>query len=295
MKLEKETLKLKRQVAFNALIGLLVHEFAPLYIYQFAKKVNQEKLNSVFWNGEDQWKCTYYLLMITGGSMALEHQAQEFVNRNCLELKVIIHVHGHETLLRNINHCNGYFARVINEGKLHYVAPGVDCLKPLQMPNIKKRLSRAIVHWRKRKEMADGFFMAATQAAESGHEQVSLFLLHHATEQACVGLIYVFMDYQSDIRNLERLLYVCACFSNRPFQHFLGTADNEMLLKIMMKGFSQARYDQGFSIGNHSIYRFLDLVESFLKLAITLCEAQFNIMKIEVDQIKTLKGVTKND
>ena len=282
----------KKQESLNPLIEALVQAFAPLFIYQFAKKVHQEKINSIFCDGKGQRQCTFYLLIITEDGAVMENRVQEFADQTCSAFKVIIQVHPKEMLLRNSHHRNAYFASVLNEGKLCYAAPGLARLLPLELPNTKKRLGRAVVHWRKRKGMAEGFFAAAEQAIECGQEYVGLFLLHHVTEQACMGLINTFMDYHPDTRNLERLLYLCACFSNLPFQHFLGTTENESLLKIMMKSFSQARYNDGFSLAHHSIYRFSELVEGFVKLANDLCEAQFKVLQVEVDQIKVSKGAT---
>ncbi|MDN3587165.1 hypothetical protein QWY86_10830 [Pedobacter aquatilis] len=291
MKQIKQFPKLEKPQPLEPLIEALVQEFAPLYIYHFAKKVHQKKLNSVFCDGEGERQSIYYLFLVVEGKVSIESRVQEFADGN---YKVIIQIHEKEQVLGSVNHCNGYLASVINKGKLRYAAPGIEKLGTLRLPNIKKRLGRAILHWRKRREMAKGFFAAAEQAIEIGQERVSLFLLHHATEQACVGLIYVFMDYQPDGRNLEHLLYLSACFSNLPFQHFMGTPDNEALLKIMIKCLSRGGYDDGFSLNNHSIYRFSELVESFVKLADDLCEAQFKVLQEEVDQVKVLKGGTLN-
>ncbi|RZK39062.1 MAG: hypothetical protein EOO90_20115 [Pedobacter sp.] len=284
----------KNHQNLNVIIEALVQEFAPLHIYQFAEITNKDKRKSVFCAIHEEEQRIYYLLMITRGSVVDENTVQAFLDRYNLA-KVIIHVCGQETVLKSLEHCGGYFARVIGKGKLFYQGVGTECYDGFSLPNPKKQLGRAIVHWRKRREMAKGFFAAAEQAMEVGNEHVGLFLLHHVTEQACMGLIYVFMDYQVESRNLERLLYLCACFSNRPFQHFLGTVENEALLKIMIKSFSEARYDDTFSLENHSIYRFSELVESFLKLANTLCEERFRVLQVEVDQVKVLKGATKND
>ncbi|MCX3267204.1 hypothetical protein OQZ29_20755 [Pedobacter agri] len=281
-----------KRKSLKPLIEAMVQAFAPLYIYQIAKKIHQEKIKSVFCDGKGERQCTYYLFMIVGDSAVRENLVQEFADQTCLDPRVVIRVCPKEVLLQNVHHRNAYLARVINEGKLRYAAPGMERLNDLQLPNLKKRLGRVIVHWRKRKEMADSFFTAADQAIEAGQEHVGLFLLHHVTEQACLGLIYSFMDDQPDCRDLERLLQICACFSNRPYRHFLGCAQTEELLKIMVKGYHQAHQDERFSLGNHSIYRFLELVESFLKLANTLCQDRFAVLQSEVDQVKVLKEGT---
>ena len=145
-------------------------------------------------------------------------------------------------------------------------------------------MGRAIVHWRKRIQMADGFIKAAEQAIESGHEQVSLFLLNQTVEQCCKGLIYVFMGYQPSQYNIENLLKLTACFSKLPLQHFTGTPGNEMLLTVLTKCVEMIGNPSDFSLGNQSIYRFLELVESFIVLAKQMCEMNFKEKQQELDK-----------
>jgi HEPN domain-containing protein len=273
---------------FTALIELLVQHFTPVQIYRFAKVKQQEQLQSVFAMGGRHKQYVYYLLVVTEGSAVMERSIQDFVDTHYTHAKVVIHAHELQTLLKNSNQSNGFFASVFNQGKLCYTAPGTASLAEFKAPSPKKRLGRAVVHWRKRKEMATGFLEAAERIIEDGHEKIGVFLLHHAVEQACLGLIYVFMDYRPEARDLKQLLYVCACFSKLPLQHFLGTPDHEELLHMMMKSFTKARKQEDFSMADHSIYRFLEVVESFLKLATKLAETEFKTQQQAIDNVKKL-------
>ena len=260
---------------FKTLIAQLVQAYAPLQIYQFAKLTKKERTNSVFSTAQLQKQRTYYLLMITEGSEAIESEVQDFADGAFAAAKVIVQVYGQATLLKHVNHRNGYFAAILNGGKLCYGVPGGAGVLTLLQPNPKNKLGRAIVHWRNRSQMADGFLLAAGKAIGQHQDHVGLFLLHQATEQACMGLIFVFMDHLPNLRNLDRLLYLCACFSPKPLAHFFGNAENEVLLNIMMKSVSRQRYQHDFSLGGRSIAQFMELVTGFLGLAKYLCKERF--------------------
>ena len=231
-------------------------------------------MSSVFCSAQLETQRTYYLLMITDGGETTESDVQDFADRAFAAAKVIVQVYRQATLLKHLNHWNGYFATVINQGKLCYGMPGVSEISGLQTPNPKRRLGRAIVHWRNRSQMANGFFAAAEQAIALGNDYAGVFLLHKAVEQVCMGLIFVFMDRQPHLRNLDRLLFLCACFSPKPLDYFCGHKENEVLLKMMMGSVSRQGDEKVFSLDGR-IVNVVELVGGFLRLGKGLCEVYF--------------------
>lgn len=73
-------------------------------------------------------------------------------------------------------------------------------------------------------------------------------------------------------------MYTCGCFSQAPLQHFIGTLESQKLLDLMMNSYRRIRQDD-FSFGGKSIYRFLELVQSFLELADGLCQERFLLLE----------------
>ncbi|RZK63436.1 MAG: hypothetical protein EOO85_31245 [Pedobacter sp.] len=72
----------------------------------------------------------------------------------------------------------------------------------------------------------------------------------------------------------------------------MGTPDKEILLDIMCKSISLNNCKTEVLPANKSIYRFLELVESFLELADRLCVAEFAILKSDVE---LSRNVSAND
>ncbi|WP_316832274.1 HEPN domain-containing protein [Pedobacter aquatilis] len=283
MKVKTKKLKPKNHHLPDQVIRLLVSEFSPMYIYHYATVESKYYSKSIFYDRGEPAQCTVHLLVITSGSESLEHKVQDYIDRHIAGIKVILQVHGHEIVSRNLQASNRYFTSVLTNGKLVYVEEGAFPYAHVQPPNAGKHLEREVACWDKRYGKARAFLAASQEAIDNGTESIGVFLLHQATEQALVGLIYVFMGYRSDIRNLARLLHVCTCFSPLPLLHFTGLPDHESLLMLMIKAFSQARYDDDFNLEGHSEYRLLELVESFLKRADEWCKERFMEKKIVND------------
>ncbi|RZK88327.1 MAG: hypothetical protein EOO98_12515 [Pedobacter sp.] len=262
------------------MIELLVQAYKPSQIFQFAKLRHKNKLQSVFAQQHQQNQWTYYLFIV---SNSRAQDIQDYVDEHYTVAKVIVLVEAQENLLKGQHNCNGYYSSIIHHGKLCYSNEDTACYAVVRHPNLKKFLGRAISHWQNRLKMANGFLEAGEQALEANHEQVCLFLLYQVSEQLCKGLIYVFMGYQEQMGNLKRLLHIAACFSSLPLQHFMGTPDNEILLDIMCKSITLNNCKAEVLSANKSIYRFLELVESFLKLADRLCVAEFAILQSDVE------------
>ncbi len=279
--------KVKKTAHFMVFLEKLIAQFKPLQVYQYAQLEQHWQTESVFCTTQQQEEEIYYLLIITEGSTRIENGIQDFANQHYAEGKVVVHAHGAPALKQNIAQSNYYFATVLNQGQLLYSANGVLCLEEVPTPRQEKRLAQAQLHWKHRGKMAQGFLAAAERALEEDHETVCLFLLHQVIEQACIGLIWVFMGYKSDMHNLRRLLYVCACFSKKPMQHFIGTSENEIMLGIIMRSYSEARYRESFSLENRSAYNFLELVERFMELAEELCKEKFEAMEGELPEVAT--------
>lgn len=285
--------KAKKPAHFMAFLEKLVAQFKPLQVYQYAQLGQQRQVASSFCAAEQQEETIFYLLVITEGSTRIENGIQDFANQHYAEGKVVVQAHGAAALNQNISQSNYYFAKVLNQGQLLYSANGVLCLEEVPTPRPEKRLAQAKLHWKHRGKMANGFLLAASIALEKDHETVCLFLLHQVIEQACIGLIWVFMGYKSDMHNLRRLLYVCACFSKKPMQHFMGTLENEIMLGIIIRSYSEARYRESFSLENRSAYNFLDLVERFMDLAEELCKEKFEEMEAQLPEV-TAEEVTND-
>lgn len=200
----------------NQLVHLLAQQTTVLQIYHYASLGRAEKLKSVFSNKHRLVKRVYYLFIVTEGDT--RPSLQLLVDEQHFPFMAMVSQQNYTELQKPQLASNGFLAKVFHTAKLLYTLPDVEAPQVFRLPNPKKALAKAIVHWRNRTTIATGFMVAAEQAVEHGHERVALFLLHHATEQLCAGILYVFTGQQIAEKRLHRLIYRCACFSTQPLQ-----------------------------------------------------------------------------
>lgn len=114
-----------------------------------------------------------------------------------------------------INYGCNFLNRVLREGTLLYSEdnrlelPGSYLCHPDVFRKIK-------MYWDKRLEHALYFEEKSTICEENPSNKGRYLLLQQAIQQACLGLIYVFWEYQPSYYSLPYLLHLCEQFSEVP-------------------------------------------------------------------------------
>lgn len=121
--------------------------------------------------------------------------------------------------------------------------------------------------------MATGFLNSASQSIRvEAYYENGVFMLHQAVEQACISLIKVHMGYRIDLHNLNRLLNLCKCFSDKPADLFLADdTESIRLFQILRESYGNARYAEDFKITPEDAIAILEKVDAFVSLAENLC------------------------
>ncbi|WP_139249003.1 hypothetical protein [Leeuwenhoekiella palythoae] len=114
-----------------------------------------------------------------------------------------------------INYGCNFLNRVLREDTLLYSED--NRLKQLGSylyhPEVFLRIQK---HWNKRFEHARYFEEKSTICEDNPSNQGRYLILQQAIQQACLGLIYVFWEYQSSYYSLPYLLHLCEQFSDVP-------------------------------------------------------------------------------
>ncbi|MEH6658037.1 hypothetical protein [Leeuwenhoekiella marinoflava] len=114
-----------------------------------------------------------------------------------------------------INYGCNFLNRLLREGTLLYSEdnrlelPGSYLCHPDVFREIK-------MHWDKRLEHALYFEEKSTICEENPSNPGRYLLLQQAIQQACLGLIYIFWEYQPSCYSLPYLLHLCEQFSEVP-------------------------------------------------------------------------------
>jgi uncharacterized protein len=91
-------------------------------------------------------------------------------------------------------------------------------------------------------------------------------MLHQTVEQCCIALIGLHMDYRCDIHNLHRLLMLCRCFTDVPYNLFITEREEDkVVFDKLVKSYSNARYGMDFKIEEPEIVVLIDKVSELIR------------------------------
>src|SRR5690606_32593970 len=108
--------------------------------------------------------------------------------------------------------------------------------------------------------------------AGNGDLRHSVFMLHQATERVCSAMIRVFAGLHTSTHNLNKLLRYTRLFSMEPSAVFPRNTPEEMhLFDLLFKGYSDARYRQGYQISADELETLLGRVHRLHEVAERLC------------------------
>jgi len=110
-------------------------------------------------------------------------------------------------------------------------------------------------------------------------------MMHQAIEQACIGLIRIFIGYRSDMHNLDRLIKLTLCFSQEPSAMFPRETDEEKrLFGLFYKCYSEARYKTELQVTKEDAQTLHKLCVDFVLLIESLCLGRIRMYKKEAEE-----------
>lgn len=277
-----EPLKLSAEadhiIYFREFIQQLTQKFEPLQIFSFSQNSYTHKSQGCFNDNQVYFKCDYCLLAITESATRVDYEMQDFANMNYRHGTITVICHGRQSVKDAVQHNSRFFIWVLTRGKLIYSKDGLLYSDPIPPFIPTKGAIEIVKHYEYRMPLADGFLMCASECMEKEQYGICAFMLHQAVEQACICLVRVHIAYRSEFHNLYRLLRLCMCFSERPFQLFLSTPEDERLFDVMAKSYSGSRYKDDFAVSRQDAGSLYQRVASFLLLAKELCNEKIELL-----------------
>ena len=94
--------------------------------------------------------------------------------------------------------------------------------------------------------------------------------------------------YRSEFHNLYRLLGLCTSFSKKPFELFFSAGvEDQRLFEILIKSYSQSRYNNQFQVEEPDAMLLYERVSVFLILTKDLCADQIGKLETDANAIPT--------
>lgn len=270
--------KQNRAESFRCFIQQLVEKFQPTRIICFGKQTVQNKMAGCF--VRKKVKNRHFCLLVCMESCTrIEHTVQDFANTHYRHGEVTIICHGENSIREEINANNPFFITVLSKGKHLYTNDGFLNIEPNPKYNSTKSLEKSEKHFLHRISLVEGFRECARESLSRGNYAITTFLLHQAVEQSSIMLIRVHLSYRSEFHNLNRLLCLCKCFSDEPYNLLVGeNPANRRLFDILIKSYGQARYSSEFVVSQKDAEELYEKVSSFIELAKALCKNKRGII-----------------
>jgi HEPN domain-containing protein len=215
---------------------------------------------------------------------------QDFANTYYQHGTITLIGHSRQSVMDAVHQNSRFFIGVLTYGKLLYSKDGLLDNNPIAAFIPTKGAIKAIRHYEHRIPLADGFLMCASECLEKEQFGICAFMLHQAVEQTCICLLRVNIAYRSEFHNLYRLLRLCTCFSEKPFQLFLSTTEDERLFDVMAKSYSGSRYKDDFTVPRQDAERLYQRVASFLLLAKEMCNEKIELLAKSASDYAALKN-----
>jgi len=248
------------------LLQKLITKYNPLQIFCFHKRVERRAVKGCFLTSIDEELRSYYLLMVTESASRIEHAVQDFANAHYNQGAAILLVHGKESIERSISMGHGFFKQVVNYGKLLYNHDGFLQIRSFRSSNGSLSDEMRTAKFKEGVSRAEGFLLGAQECLANGKFNVAAFMLHQSVEQCCIALVGFHMDYRCDIHSLYRLLMLCCCFSDVPYNLFLSNkTSKDPLFSALIESYLKARYVDGFFIEEEDLVKLCERCSALLK------------------------------
>jgi HEPN domain-containing protein len=277
-------------VHFREFIHRLAQKFDPLQIFSFSQNSYTHNSRGCFNDNQGYFKCDYCLLVVTETATRIDYEMQDFANTYYQHGTITVICHGRQSVMDAVQQNSRFFIGVLTYGKLLYSKDGLLSDDPISTFIPTKAAIKAIRHYEHRIPLADGFLMCASECLEKEQFGICTFMLHQAVEQTCICLVRVNIAYRSEFHNLYRLLRLCTCFSEKPFQLFLSTPEDERLFDVMAKSYSGSRYKDDFTVSRDDAERLYQRVASFLLLAKAMCSEKIELLAKSASDYVALKN-----
>ncbi|QEC77277.1 HEPN domain-containing protein [Mucilaginibacter ginsenosidivorax] len=269
--MEKQPIKLSdgQHRELREIAKVLTSNYQIEKVICFGALSSMTTANTCFMPPDHSTKNTYYLLVLTTETKRIEYVMQDFISSHFPGVFII--AHGVSTVMEAVYRYDRFFVDACLNGLLVYTSDGFAMTPEFVAENIEDSYLKDEEAFSRMYSMASGFLESALDCFEKGFFNNVAFLLHQSVEQACRGLIRLYTGYRADIHNIDRLLFLCECFSAEPAmlfkRHF---KEDKRLFRVLAGSYTEARYRDNYEVGDQDGDKLCSLVKAFLDLTLKL-------------------------
>lgn len=225
---------------------------------------------------------SYYLLIVP---TAHEQTADILLQQRLEEAlktvaSVTILVHRMKEINTALQNDSSFFSSIYKKGTLLYDNEAEPFAVPIARTGISERIARREKFWGQWYLLSQNFLKGANFYYERQFNNLAVFMLHQSLQHCYSGMLRVLIGYRSNSNSLKRLLkLVDNVLPESSFSATKHTPENARLSGLLMKGFSDARYNDKFEVTNDELTTMISRIEKILKQANITCLAHLKNLK----------------
>ncbi|WP_028297700.1 HEPN domain-containing protein [Olivibacter sitiensis] len=215
----------------------------------------------------------YGLLIIPGEEEKRGNSTIQQATENLFDNEEVISiVHRMDEVNMALKNGSTFFANIYKNGFLLYDREQLTVAQPATGKTQEERLARRTHFWNKWHALAKGFIDGAHFYLNTQNNTLAIYMLHQATQHALAGVIRVLSGYRSNSNSLQRLCrLVATLIPQSPLVLPKNSPKQARLTGLLLKGFSDTRYNEKFEASNEEVVELTARTERLLELADTLC------------------------
>lgn len=230
----------------------------------------------------DTIKSTYGLLLIPSDNQAFHEstiqQRAEEAARPIAEVITIVHpIEEVNTALRN---GSAFFLSIYKNGTLVYDRNAQTLAEPGEGKPVAARITKREKFWNKWHALAKGFLQGAAFYRTVEQPNLAVYMLHQAAQHCYAGMMRVMTGYRTNSTGLDRLRRLID--ATMPYATISlpdETAADLHLTGILLKGYSDARYKDGFEATEQDVAELIDRVAAIIDAADQQCRQRIQQLK----------------
>jgi len=252
----------------------------------FGSTIKITKNTSCFKHKENESRSAglnkYYILIVPAAKEAepdiIIQQTIEQKLKHIAEVTII--VHRMEEINQALQHGSSFFTTLYKKGTLLHDKENEPFVAPAKETEIINRLTKREKFWSQWFELSENFLSGARFYAKDRKHNLAIFMLHQTLQHCYSGMLRVLTGYRTNSNGLNRLIKLIE--NILPESSFISankTPENTRLTKLLLKGFSDARYCDQFEASQEEVETLINRIEHILKEANVACLNKIELIK----------------
>lgn len=209
-----------------------------------------------------------------------DHEVLDRINQlNSESIRFTSVVHKFKTVQEAVQKGNRFFTTVCTNGILLYgdAKPEVGFVEKVSLKSDDS-------HWTHHFGLANQFLTGAGYYLSNAQPSLSVFMLHQATEHACIAIIHACLGYRSTTHNLNRLLALSENISSELSGLFTRQTETEKeLFNLLVHAYGDVRYRKSFAVPPEQAKVLFERVKELINATERIYKEFQN--QVEIDEI----------